>query len=975
MNRTGPIVLSSLLLAGAGGGAAASVISRRAARGIGLFALIVGWLAVGPGSALCQDPPRVRLVRDLRTVSGPSQPVLPPDLFELRRLGDVALFRGWDGIHGWELWRSDGTPEGTALLADICPGHCSSFPWELTNALDAVYFSASDGDHGLELWRTDGTASGTELVAEVVPGIVSSSPAALTEHQGELYFQARHQDVGSELWATDGTAAGLRLVADARPGPDGSDPLSLLSVGTTLYFSADDGTTGREPWKSDGTGAGTAPLADLCPGAADSLWYDAPGPWSQRVYGAVGDRLVISTADTFSCPQGVWVSDGTSAGTEQVPGLGGVVLFPDPAPDGALLLSAPNAASDVELWRTDGTIAGTWQVADINPAGSSAPRALGRAGDAVYFSASDGVTGAELWRTDGTPEGTALVRDIQPGSGSGIWLNYLPAGVGLCDDFFFVADDGVHGRELWVTDGTEEGTQLTRDINPGPADFVKELFSLAFPTAFDDRVLTLAFDDARGWALWRSDGTAVGTELIRDPDTQASSAPTTLYGTILVGWPTPKAGTEHGVVWRALDDDHGVEPWVSDGTLAGTRMLVDTCSAGCEEPPQIAARRPFAKAGELVYIGTWDQDIWVTDGTVGGSRLLVEGLNVTLAMPWPRPEGQVDALLAGEGLWVSDGTTEGTVQVFGRAWVADPTPLEDDALFSAWTGAPGGDLWATDGTPEGTLAVRSFAGAAPFGLVVLEPTTLLFWADDGTTGAEPWISDGLPAGTVPLADIHPGPGGSIPPGIVLQPIALAGTVFFPADDGNDGLELWASDGTPRGTRSLGDLNLGPAGSDPRPLIAWDGRLYFSAFDAEHGRELWSTDGTPEGTHRLLDLHPGPGSGIVDVLPAYHLFFSALPPAIWNDRLYFAATDGATGVELWSTDGTPGGTGQVADIHAGPGSSSPNGFAIYGDQLFFTATDGVRGYELWALGEPPAPEVVFADGFESGDTSAWATVVP
>jgi len=112
-----------------------------------------------------------------------------------------------------------------------------------------------------------------------------------------------------------------------------------------------------------------------------------------------------------------------------------------------------------------------------------------------------------------------------------------------------------------------------------------------------------------------------------------------------------------------------------------------------------------------------------------------------------------------------------------------------------------------------------------------------------------------------------------------------------------------------------------------------------------------------------------------VSPVGSTFFASLPPIVWNDRLYFAATDGATGVELWSTDGTPGGTGQVADIHPGHGSSSPNGFAIYGDQLFFTATDGVHGYELWALGEPPVPEVVFADGFESGDTSAWATVVP
>ncbi|MEZ5332088.1 MAG: hypothetical protein R2991_08545 [Thermoanaerobaculia bacterium] len=199
-------------------------------------------------------------------------------------------------------------------------------------------------------------------------------------------------------------------------------------------------------------------------------------------------------------------------------------------------------------------------------------------------------------------------------------------------------------------------------------------------------------------------------------------------------------------------------------------------------------------------------------------------------------------------------------------------------------------------------------------------------------------------------------------------------VYFAADDGSTGQELWITDGTPRGTHSLGDLNPGPSGSDPRPLIVWGSRLYFSAFDAAHGRELWSTDGSPEGTTRVADLRPGPSSALADALPAYSFLLPDLPPAVWNGRLYFAATDGATGVELWSTGGTEG-TTQVADLNPGPGSSSPNGFAVYEDQLFFTATDGVHGYELWALGDAPAAEVVFEDGFESGDASAWSVVVP
>ena len=922
-------------------------------------------------------PPPLQLVRDIRTDAEPTLTGLPW-VFQFAELDGGLLFAGWDGIHGWELWRTDGTAEGTVLVKDLCPGQCSSLPWDLRPALEAVYFRASDSDHGMELWRTDGTAAGTELVADIAPGAAGSFPTSLTQLGDEVFFQAEHPEHGVELWATDGLPGGLRLVADIVEGAEGSDPRSLFVVGDTLYFSADDGATGREPWKSDGTAEGTERLADLCPGPPGSLWDDQDGPWGQRVFGSAGDRLVMSTHDTWDCPPGVWVSDGTTEGTEQIPGVGYMLLFPHHALDGALLMTGEDAESDWELWRTDGTVAGSYRVADINPTGSSTPRAVGSTSSAVYFAAWDGVHGMELWRTDGTEVGTELVHDIWPGPDGSMVYQFIPDGLGIGEEIFFIADDGQHGRELWVSDGTSAGTMLLRDVNPGSEGSQVLWWSVVFPATIDGRLVTMAYSVEHGWALWESDGTPAGTVLLQDPDTQASSAPQTWFGEVPIGWLSPKAVAPGGVVWRVEAGERGVEAWVSDGTSAGTRRLIDPCE---ECLPELgSAPYPLEEVGDLAYFwawsGEWPGGVWKTDGTPGGTELVAEAVNAFELAAWPRSGGSTDVLMTGgTGAWLSDGTPGGAVQLADVVWAGEPTPIGETAFF-----AGGGDLWASDGTPEGTaLLVDINPGPDPANVGGLTPFgsgNLFFWADDGVHGTEPWTTDGTPGGTGLLLDIQAGTGPSArTSAYFFAPIAIEDRVFFPADDGVQGAELWVTDGTAQGTFSLGDLNSGPQGSEPRPWIAWDGLLFFSAWDVDHGRELWRTDGTVAGTGRVADLRPGPPSSAVDTHPAYSFAYPALAPIVWNDRLYFAATDGVTGVELWSTDGTPGGTGQVADIHPGPGSSSPNGFAVYGEQLFFTATDGVRGYELWALGDPPVPEVVFADGFESGDTSAWATVVP
>lgn len=229
------------------------------------------------------------------------------------------------------------------------------------------------------------------------------------------------------------------LVEDSAEGPAGSSPLNLLDVDGRLFYSADDGIHGREPWRSEGTRASTRLIEDIVPGAAGS---------SPSEYVDVHGRVF------FSVRNELWMSDGTPEGTVLVkdirPGVEGS------GPDGLtvvgdrLYFSADDGEHGRELWRSDGTEEGTELAADVRtgPEGS-APLSLVRVNKRLYFSADDGVHGREPWKLDG---GRArLVADIARGAASSISTAFPPDKLVRSGELLYaIADDGIHGEELWA---------------------------------------------------------------------------------------------------------------------------------------------------------------------------------------------------------------------------------------------------------------------------------------------------------------------------------------------------------------------------------------------------------------------------------------------------------------------------------------------------------------------------------------------
>jgi ELWxxDGT repeat protein len=835
----------------------------------------------------------------------------------LAALGSAVFLAAADGIHGSELWRTDGTEAGTRLVADICPGSCASTPQSLTVAGGQLYFLADDGISGRTLWKSDGTAAGTVLVRDLIPEDKFAFLTALTELNGRLVFALTDYSQRHELWRSDGTAAGTVLLAAFPASEQFFYPQPLARLGGKLFFVGDDTAHGREFWTTDGTAAGTVLLKDIAPGPQGS----APGNPEAVV---AGGKVLFHAggAEGFE----LWRSDGTAAGTTLVkdinPGLGSANLQGLTAlGPNAYFFASTNGASN-QLWKSDGTTAGTQPIQGGLPFNV---RSLTVARGRLFFFA-----GCALWTSNGTAAGTAVVEQIAAPPFS---CDYLPPPIPRGRLLLFFAGDASHGLEPWKSDGTAAGTGPLADLYPGPGSSVDEARQGLF---FAGRWYFPARGSAdTGPQLWTTDGTAAGTRMLRI-NRQASGFALNAQGA-LTG-PRALFDLNGTLLFQGRNATAGAELWRSNGTAAGTLLVKDL-----HPGPGSSLPGEFTRAGGTVFFrsdaGSSTEKLWKTNGTRAGTQLLraVDQFH-NFGFFSPRDLTALGNTLLFLGsccidtspeLMRSDGTVAGTESV-NPAPGTGPTAasivlLGNQILFqggNAWD-----DLWRSDGTSAGTFLLRgnvlssqrflADSSAARNGL-------LLFANSAPGTEGELWQSDGTVAGTHLAAEIVPGD--SKP----LGPFASTGaTVFFAA--GGD--ELWKNDAG--GTSLVAALPGNPA-AGIRSLTAFGGKVYFSYDDGAHGRELWVSDGTPAGTRLFADIQPGAGSS-----DPRHLHAE-------GTVLLFAASDGVHGVEPWRTDGTAPGTRLIQDIAPGSLPSSPVEFTASGANIYFVATDGTTGFELWAL---------------------------
>ena len=924
------------------------------------------------GAAVVEAQQPAFRVADLNT-SHPSPRFFDPFL-DSETVNGLFYFVEDDGIHGYELWVSNGSTAGTRLVADVCPGECSSYPYYLLASPEwgLLFFHARDGANGNELWQTDGTPEGTRIVTSF-EGYPNDFIGPFFEHDGYLFFPADDPFYGDELWRWDGTfgPSSILLTMDLTPRPHFSSGTRVLAAsGDKLLVSAYNGepslSLGVEPWVLSGPSYRDSQvlLGDLNPGQGSSVYFGFDRPNDNAIAAPWGGFVFL--ADDGSHGLEVWKTDGTPGGTSLLKDVSAGVPSSSPhgltAIGGAVYFVATDPQNGTELWKTDGTTTGTVLVKDVQPgSGGSEPFELTPWGNRLFFHADDGVHGIELWVTDGTTAGTVLVKDVEPGPSGSFGADWLHSGLSLLGDrlLFFAPDPA--GARLWRSDGTSVGTVPVNPPSPSSAWpysaslFSENTFGVAGGSLYFRGVIP-------GDEIWRTDGTATGTVLIKDVD-ETTSAFFMAEGLI-----SDSFGALGGnVFFQATDGSSGVELWRSNGTEAGTELVTDLRPGSSSSLPH-----QLRSVGSRLIFSAFSgpEGVWSTDGTSGGTQSLVLD-----DLPWEIGVGGGNAFFAagssdnGGKLWRTDGTPAGTVPLIPLFPGSDSSPTREyvevgSKVFFPFTDSAGTELWASDGTAPGTYRVANIAPELPPGSSpqnsypsnLTRVGNLLFFSASTNAGTELWKSDGTTAGTVLVKDINPG---SLIPFFSETNIfaAAGGLLLFVADDGQSGLELWRSDGTEAGTVIVKDIHSGPSHSYPQQLTSVGDRVYFTAEDALHGRELWVSDGTGAGTHLVEDILPGTGSSRPRNLTAL--------PAVDGRALLFSAFD-SLGVESWRSSGTPLGTRRLADIAPGALSSSPARFMAAGANVYFVANDNVTGFELWAL-----PKASVLATFEDVPTTYWA----
>ena len=488
---------------------------------------------------------------------------------QLVAIGSTTYFVANDGIHGNELWKTNGTAAGTSMVADIKPGSASSYASNLTNVNGTLFFTANDGTTGggAELWKSDGTAAGTVKLAS---GFASAD--FLTNVNGTLFFRGFDLQ-GVDLWKSDGTAAGT-----ARINPvNTSWPTDLTNVNGTLFFEMGDNVHGEQLWKSDGTTAGTVMVKDI-----------------------------------FT----EWVSSGYYAGylnsssPSNLTDVNGTLFF------------AATDSSGRELWKSDGTAAGTAMVSSS----PDSPQQLTNVNGTLFFTTFDSVNGDELWKSDGTGAGTVMLKGFDPGSP----YSYITDMTSVNGTLFLTANDGTHGTELWKSDGTAAGTVMVKDIFPGGATVTGHYGGSYYaPNSSNPNWLTnvngtlyfQANDGVHGTELWKSDGTAAGTTMVADINPgSATSYPANL---------TNANGT---LLFSANDGVHGDELWALNTSNAapapslGVSGFPATTTAGVGSSFTVAAKNADGTTNTgytgTVQFSSTDLQATIVDPTTGKSVAL-----------------------------------------------------------------------------------------------------------------------------------------------------------------------------------------------------------------------------------------------------------------------------------------------------------------------------------------------------------------
>jgi len=811
------------------------------------------------------------------------------------QLGKDILFSARGSMKtGIELWASDGTVAGTRLVKDIWPGSRSSDPKRIRVTHDGkrAFFLANDGVHYYELWVTDGTTAGTRMVKDMMPGIHNElqSEFVAIGPSSVMFYGYTAATKGFDIYISDGTSAGTKLLKVMKPGYPYSRPGQLRTdmAGKHVYFTTWESATGSEPWITDGTKAGTRLLKDIRPGAGDS-----------RSGGFVPLRSteMVFVADSGSTGQELWVTDGTAAGTRLVKDIfagrvsGTSTNYAIPLGN-KVLFKGYTAGAGVEPWVTDGTAGGTMLLIDAYPGyvtGDFQYPHVDSAGKNAYWFSLVGKNHWEIFVSDGTPKGTRQFTPkiksltVNPGA---VWSMAESQG-----RLYFVGGQNPLGTELCVSDGTTAGTYLLANTSVGASSgMARDL------TRWGSNRVVYSADDGNGMELWvMTDGKKFDKIDIRKSNASGYQAGGAGRSIVRFG---------KYVLFEGTDGSTGREPWISDGTSAGTHLLKDLApgalGAGFTWPTVVGDKVVF-----VAFTPATGSELFITDGTASGTRLLGD-LTPGGASSWLtelRTVGHEVFFLKASGnrqeVWVTDGTVAGTRSIDSRFQAAGVTQakgfagLADKVVFSGQTAANGNELWYFDGKSVSLLKDINPGAAHSYPSdFVLADGRVFFVAYTTAAGRELWVTDLTSQGTRLVKDIYPGKSSYWPPRYLT---ARNGKVYFQGTDPVLGTSVYVSDGSSAGTKVFHKPTFSSSSPGPEQLAAIGSRKVYFSLKATPSSwyEVWVTDGSQAGTRSLALTVPKMGGTLPFDAPVYHVAL--------RNQVFLRAYTNAFGLEVFTFD--------------------------------------------------------------------------